>query len=90
MIPFVLTLPDNGFFNLLATGYQYTADLVALEQFMQSAIVASAELNRIVTPHHAEAWEACLQNHPDRLFNNSLNSSKHWEKLLPVVRIQGC
>ncbi len=37
---------------------------------MQSehTIVASAELSRIVTPLHAEAWEACLQNHPDRLF----------------------
>ncbi len=55
---------------MLAAGYQYTADSVALEQFRQSehTVVTSAELSRIVTPLNAEAWEACLLNHPDRLF----------------------
>ena len=59
----LVCLPAMAFFNLLATGYQYAADLVALEH----TIVTSAELSRIVTPLHAEAWGACLQNHPDRL-----------------------
>ena len=30
--------------------------------------MTSAELSRIVTPLNAEAWKACLLNHPDRLF----------------------
>ena len=62
-----LTVALFSAFN--AAGYQYTADLLALEQSKTSdTIIHDQALCKIITPLRAGAWETCLQAHPDRLF----------------------
>ena len=75
----VLTLPDSGIVLVFNVGYQYTADLLALEQCKPAdSMVYDKTMSTIITPLNASAWESCLQAHPDKQFAQYIcNGIKH-------------